>query len=240
MVYVSSQLIKSVYGSDALSRLDDDDEEEETTCRVEIRTVQLIELDEIILGALNETSYTQAQKGNRAGIIRRMTLPIMIDYNAISTLLSGKIIRSSEIYHFDHELAYKVLMTNPVRQGYIHSSERTRLFVVNISDVDDDEALGNSVSLSSVSFNTLNAQPDPVVIEPREYDVKILERKWPETRLCPPPTANEDDENCVFMKLKDLASCGIFSGDWALVSANDPKKSRLCKIYGVDDILEEG
>ncbi|CAO3689435.1 unnamed protein product [Rhizopus microsporus] len=193
-------------------------------CRVEIRTVQLIELDEIILGALNEASYTQAQK----------------DHNAISTLLSDKIIRSSEIYHFDHELAYKVLMTNPVRQGYIHSSERTRLFVVNVSDMDDDEALGNSVSLSSVSFNTLNAQPDPVVIEPREYDVKILERKWPETRLCPPPSANEDDENRIFMKLKDLASCGLFSGDWALVSANDPKKSRLCKIYGVDDILEEG
>lgn len=63
MVYVSSQLIKSVYGSDALSRLDDE-EEEETTYKVEIGTVQLIELDEIILGALNETSYTQAQKGN--------------------------------------------------------------------------------------------------------------------------------------------------------------------------------
>ncbi|CEJ03446.1 hypothetical protein RMCBS344292_17431 [Rhizopus microsporus] len=65
VIYVSSQLIKSVYGSDALSRLDDEEEEEETMCRVEIRTVQLIELDEIILGALNEASYTQAQKDHQ-------------------------------------------------------------------------------------------------------------------------------------------------------------------------------
>lgn len=165
---------------------------------------------------------------------------IVIDHNAILTLLSGKIVRSSEIYQFDNELAYKVLMTSPVRQGYIFSSERTRLFIVNLSDMDDDEVLSKSVSLSSISFNTLNVQSDPIVIEPREYGVKILETKWPETRLYPPPNADEDDENRVFMKLKDLASCGIFSGDWALVSANDPKKSRLCKIYGVDDISEEG
>lgn len=72
MVYVSIQLIKSVYGPDALLRLDDDEEVEEgmpgkdnVTCNVEIKAVQLIELDEIILGALNETSYAQAQKGNK-------------------------------------------------------------------------------------------------------------------------------------------------------------------------------
>lgn len=60
-------MIKSVYGKDALARLDEDEEdiEEEgnTTCTVEIRPVQLIELNELIIGALNEKSYRYAREG---------------------------------------------------------------------------------------------------------------------------------------------------------------------------------
>lgn len=71
MLYASSQLIKSVYGQDALARLDedegeDDDEEGEESgrCVVEVKPIELIELDELIIGALNEKSYSFAQEGN--------------------------------------------------------------------------------------------------------------------------------------------------------------------------------
>lgn len=66
-------MIKTIYGQDALSRLDEDDEDEdedEETEReessayvVEIKSVELIELDELIIGALNQHSYEFAQKG---------------------------------------------------------------------------------------------------------------------------------------------------------------------------------
>ena len=76
-MYASSQLIKTVYGQDALSRLDEEDDEEDdeneddsgekdensSTCLVEIKPVELIELDELIIGALNQHSYEFAQKG---------------------------------------------------------------------------------------------------------------------------------------------------------------------------------
>lgn len=70
-MYVSSHLIKTVYGQDALSRLDEEEFEEEeddhetSTCLVEVKPVELIELDELIIGALNEKSYEFAQKGRR-------------------------------------------------------------------------------------------------------------------------------------------------------------------------------
>lgn len=69
MLYASSQLIKSVYGQDALARLDedeeeDDEEEEGGRCVVEVKPIELIELDELIIGALNEKSYSFAQQGN--------------------------------------------------------------------------------------------------------------------------------------------------------------------------------
>ena len=69
-LYASSQLIKTVYGQDALSRLDEDEDEDEETEEeessayvVEIKSVELIELDELIIGALNQHSYEFAQKG---------------------------------------------------------------------------------------------------------------------------------------------------------------------------------
>ncbi|EIE87049.1 hypothetical protein RO3G_11760 [Rhizopus delemar RA 99-880] len=131
-------------------------------------------------------------------------------------------------------------MTNPVKQGYIYSSERTKVLVVDLSESNADErSNGLLPTLTTVSFNILNSRKEPNVIEPQEFFVRVLEKKWPEARLCPLPTPQEDDENRVFMRIKDLAKCNIFSGDWVLVSANEPKKSRLCKVYGVEDALED-
>lgn len=70
IVYASSRLIKSIYGQDVLSRLDEEEDEDDiwldnTGCLVEIKAVELIELDEVILGALNKESYTFAQKGKK-------------------------------------------------------------------------------------------------------------------------------------------------------------------------------
>ncbi|CAO3662808.1 unnamed protein product [Rhizopus stolonifer] len=232
-VYISSHTIKSVYGEDALSQLDEVEDDEETEddswqdnadYTVEIKRVELIELDEVIIGALNKESFDFAQK----------------DQKALSTLFLKKIIRSSGQYEFEGGLCYKILMTNPVKQGYIYSLERTRFLVIDLPESDTSKKSKESLStLSSVSFNVLNSRQGINVIEPQEFSIKMLDKKWPEARLCPLPNSQEDDESHIFMEIKDLAKCNIFSGDWVLVSANEPKKSRLCKVYGVEYAWED-
>lgn len=148
-----------------------------------------------------------------------------------------RIIRASSQYHFENNLAYEVLMTNPVQQGYIVASERTRVFTVDLSDSQaDEDSVTETTALNSVSsaINLLQSPVTPNVIEPKEFNVKILQNKWPEARLYPLPTSTNDDESRVFIDIKNLAECGVFSGDWVLVSGNNPKKSRLCRVFGVD------
>lgn len=48
-----------------MARLDEDDEEDTYTCTVQVKPVELIELDELIIGATNTASYEFAQKGKK-------------------------------------------------------------------------------------------------------------------------------------------------------------------------------
>lgn len=148
------------------------------------------------------------------------------------------IIRSSGQYHFDNGLSYEVLMTNPVQQGYIFASDRTRVLTIDMSDAAtaiSSEASSPITPVSSV-FHMLNSSTTPNITEPKEFNVKILQKKWPEARLYPSPNNINDDESRVYVDVRDLAQCGVFSGEWVLVGGNDPKKSRLCRVFGVDDI----
>ncbi|GAN09823.1 AAA-domain-containing protein [Mucor ambiguus] len=239
VVYASSQLIKAVYGQDALSRLDVDDDEEDdenedsseekdeysSTCAVEIKPVELIELDELIIGALNQHSYEFAQKDHESLIQLFIKEPQLI-------------IRSSGQYHFGNGLSYEVLMTNPVQQGYIFASDRTRVLTVGMSDAaitTSSEAPSAITPVSSV-FHLLDSSATLTIAEPKEFSVRILQKKWPKSRLYPSPNDINDDESRVYVDVRDLAQCGVFSGEWVLVSGNNPKKSRLCRVFGVDDI----
>ncbi|CAO0796187.1 unnamed protein product [Mucor circinelloides] len=241
VLYVSSQLIKAVYGQDALSRLDEEDDEEDdqnedgrdekdensSTCLAEIKPVELIELDELIIGALNQHSYEFAQKDQEALIQLFVKQP-------------KSIIRSSGQYHFDNGLSYEVLMTNPVQQGYIFASDRTRVLTVDMSDSEHAASFEAPSSITPVSsvFHMHNSSTVPSIAEPKEFNVKILQKKWPESRLYPSPSNTNDDESRVYVDVRDLAQCGVFSGEWVLVSGNNPKKSRLCRVFGVDDVAD--
>lgn len=66
-VYVSASLVKSIYGPDALVRLDEDeemdDDDKEDSVLVYVKFVQLMELNELVIGALDQASFTFAQEG---------------------------------------------------------------------------------------------------------------------------------------------------------------------------------
>ncbi|KAI9483939.1 MAG: P-loop containing nucleoside triphosphate hydrolase protein [Benjaminiella poitrasii] len=233
MLYVSCHLIKSIYGQKVLSYFDveeieEEEEEESSSSIVRLRPVELIKLDEIIVGALNRKSYEFAQK---------------VDSEALIKLFIGKpqrIIRSSGQYDFDNGLSYEILMTNPVQQGYIVSNDRTRVLTVDLSDTNRDVVVAEKTNASNYTvFNMLNSPATPDIFESKEFNAQISQQKWSEAHLLPFPNSNDDDESRIFVGIKDLAQCSVFSGDWVLVSGNDPKKSRLCRIYGVDTVSDD-
>lgn len=149
------------------------------------------------------------------------------------------IIRAGGRYTFDG-YDFKVLMTSPVQQGYIKSTEDTRVLVVDLSSEDTAASLDNPAvsdqANNITTYNMLEAHTSSTLVEPQEFIPRILQKPWPVSRLFPEPGVMDDDENRLFIGVKDLARCGVFSGDWILVSAADSKKSRLCRVYGVDDI----
>ncbi|KAL1926662.1 hypothetical protein VTP01DRAFT_5557 [Rhizomucor pusillus] len=244
-LYASASLIRAIYGDDALTRLDEDEDDDDDIdgngeeakehdgYQVLVKPASILELDEIIVGALNVDSFEYAQQ----------------DHESLAALFStGQnsrplIIRSGGRYTFqttdDTKVSFRVLMTGPVQQGYMISAEHTKILAVDIS---------TSVSESSTpdlkingdghleSFSVLETLSTSDTVEPREFIPRILSWQWPESRLFPAPSKQDDDESRIFIGVKDLAKCGVFSGGWILVSSSDTKKSRLCRVYGVDII----
>ncbi|KAI7851770.1 P-loop containing nucleoside triphosphate hydrolase protein [Circinella umbellata] len=135
-------------------------------------------------------------------------------------------------------------MTGPVQQGFMTTTERTNLLVVDMSDTEESSGLSTPVNGSVhpnasgnvAAFSMLDSPRVPDVAEPQEFKVQVLQQPWPESRLFPAPDSQQDDESRVYIGVKDLAKCGVFSGNWVLVSSLDSKKSRLCRVYGVDAI----
>ncbi|KAI8968503.1 P-loop containing nucleoside triphosphate hydrolase protein [Mycotypha africana] len=127
-------------------------------------------------------------------------------------------------------------MTNPVQQGCIMSSERTKVLVTDMSDtiaVDNKryQAHGSNVA---PTLNMISTPAVPNLNDPVEFNVKILSKKISPIQLYPAPKEKDDDESRIFLSISSLAQCGIFSGEWVLISGNEPKKSRLCKVFGID------
>ncbi|CAO3646615.1 unnamed protein product [Cunninghamella echinulata] len=142
-------------------------------------------------------------------------------------------------------------MTSPVQQGY-YVSDYTKILVVDLSLSSSSSSSSSSITDSTIATSTTNydmlgssssfsilndssSTKTPDVAQPQEFTAVILKQKWPEARLFPAPYPNDDDENRLYINVKDLAKCNVFSGDWVLASADDSKKSRLCRVYGIDD-----
>lgn len=128
-------------------------------------------------------------------------------------------------------------MSNPVLQGHIISSERTKIIVVDISAtaIEVNGISGHDILEDPLSFSMLKDRKDgPEVVDSLTFQPSILSSPWPERQLVPNPPEQNDNESRVYVHVDDLARCGVFSNDWVLVSGENHKRSRLCRIYGVD------
>ncbi|KAI7871610.1 P-loop containing nucleoside triphosphate hydrolase protein [Spinellus fusiger] len=197
-------------------------------CRIEeeewqgqLQRVQQIALDEMVVAAMDSASYAYAQT----------------DPEAVAELFQGNLlIRSGSVYHLD-TWHYKVLMTSPVQQGYMRTTEETCFYVVDMSNAlqkeDEEEEEEHPTSMdTSLGFLQVHAPHETAV--PYEFTAKILSDPWPESHLFPVPESTQDTQSRIFVHVEYLAKCSVLSGDWILVAANDSTKSRLCRVYGVD------
>ncbi|KAG0261911.1 peroxisomal assembly protein [Mortierella polycephala] len=86
-----------------------------------------------------------------------------------------------------------------------------------------------------------SSQQDPV--QEKEVSIKktsldfspwVQKGHYPSHRLSPQPAPEDDPEARILVDVAQLGKLRVFSGDWVLVSAKEPKvASRFCRIYGL-------
>lgn len=156
---------------------------------------------------------------------------------------SGTVVRTGGKYTLEKDgqrLSFRVLMTGPVQQGCVVSGERTKVLAMDMSDSASSTPTAPPHSAEHIvngdisAFSILSEQKQHELVEPQEFHATLLRQAWPESRLFPAPQRHDDDESRIFVGVSDLAKCGVFSGDWVLVSGPDNQKTRLCRVFGID------
>jgi peroxin-6 len=192
-----------------------------------LSVVQLVPLQEVFVRALSSTAYSRAKA----------------DVSSFEDWLcrGQRILRQDSVYVWDTPddldpgaLAYKLIMTEPVLQGYAQKSQT--LFTL-LPPLEGSQAVnGNQVLSSSV--------PDDVQIDEDEEGLEIGENflasslisqpsSYPQhsppirmSRLAheftanplPKPTSLDVDEHTMYVRTVDLPKVGVLDGDWVSIN----------------------
>ena len=195
-----------------------------------LSVVQIIHLQEVFVQALSSTAY------------RRAKADVLSFENWLCR--GQRILRQDSVYTLDAQdglepgsLTYKLIMTEPVLQGYAQKSQT--LFTL-LPPAEDSPAInGRQVSLSSPLL-------EGVQIDDKEEDLEIGE-SFLASSLIPQPSSYsqqndsstihmshlayelkasplltrispDEDEHTMYVRTVDLPKVGVLDGDW--VSAN--------------------
>lgn len=109
-------------------------------------------------------------------------------------------------------------------------------------DVEIDESfLSNSVVTPQRSLpSSPAAKGTPGSRLPKrrvELALQALGHRISIASLVPQPEADEDEEARVYLRSRELARCGLFSGDWALLEGSESGDRRLVRVFVADDQL---
>ncbi|KAF9214951.1 peroxisomal assembly protein [Podila verticillata] len=67
-----------------------------------------------------------------------------------------------------------------------------------------------------------------------EFSPWVQKAHYPSHKLSPQPAPEDDPEARVFVDVAQLGKLRVFSGDWVLVSSQEPRvASRFCRVYGL-------
>ncbi|KAI9456224.1 AAA-domain-containing protein [Lactarius psammicola] len=213
--------------------------------------VQVIPLQEVFVQALSSSAYSNAKS----------------DVSAFEDWLchNQRILRQNSVLSMDSQdsldrspLTYKLIMTEPVLQGYAQKSQT--LFTL-LPPMEDPPAInGHRVQSSSV--------PDDAHIESDDEDLEIGESFLagslvPQSTLYPQqngsPTISVPlfsheltprplstsiysglDDHTMYVRTVDLPKIGVLDGDWAIVQHSSSRSRRIVRLEANDEAGESG
>ncbi|KAF9956926.1 peroxisomal assembly protein [Mortierella alpina] len=89
-------------------------------------------------------------------------------------------------------------------------------------------------------MRSYSSQPEPIpekaqpVKKTLDFSPWVQTNHYPSHMLSPQPAPEDDPEARIFVDVAQLGKLRVFSGDWVLVTAREPKAtSRFCRIYGL-------
>ncbi|KAF9393749.1 peroxisomal assembly protein [Mortierella sp. AD011] len=98
------------------------------------------------------------------------------------------------------------------------------------------EVNGHGRRIASLSNQTKPVEEKEVPVKRTSLDFSPWVQKghYPSHNLSPQPAPEDDPEARIFVDVSQLGKLRVFSGDWVLVSAKEPKATqRFCRIYGL-------
>ncbi|KAF8497120.1 AAA-domain-containing protein [Russula emetica] len=211
-----------------------------------LSVVQLVPLQEVFVQALSSTAYSRAKA----------------DVSSFESWLcrGQRVLRQDSVYVWDTPddldpgaLAYKLIMTEPVLQGYAQKSQT--LFTLLPPSEGSQAVNGNRVLSSSV--------PDDVQIDEDEEGLEIGEnflasslisqpssypQHSPPIRMShlaheftasplPKPTSQDVDGHTMYVRTVDLPKVGVLDGDWAIARLPLSRNRRIVRLEANDDGL---
>ncbi|KAH9999039.1 AAA-domain-containing protein [Russula vinacea] len=205
-----------------------------------LSVVQLIPLQEIYVQALSSTAYSRAKA----------------DVSSFEDWLcrGQRILRQDSVYVWDTQdgldpgpLTYKLIMTEPVLQGYAQMSQT--LFTL-LSPTEGPQAInGNEVPSSPVlddddesleigeSFLASSLISQPSSYPPRNDSPALrmshLAHEFIANPL-PKPTSPDLDEYTMYVRTVDLPKVGVLDGDWAIAWLLSSRNRRIVRLEAND------
>lgn len=200
-----------------------------------VSVVQLIPLKEIFVQALSSTAYSKAKA----------------DLSSFEDWLchDQRVMRQDSVYTMDSQdsvapgpLAYKLIMTEPVLQGYAQKSQAS--FTL-LPPTDDPQAMNGHHLLSSSLPEEVQIEDDDdgleigenflassLIPQPSSYSLQndspaiCMSRLAHEFTVHPLslPSSGDLDECTMYVRTVDLPKVGVLDGDWVSFSSKISKR----------------
>ncbi|KAI9510375.1 AAA-domain-containing protein [Russula earlei] len=212
---------------------------------------QIIPLQEVLVQALSNTAYSRAKS----------------DVVTFEDWLchSQRILRQDSVYTLDPQdglepgsLTYKIIMTEPVLQGYAQKSQT--LFTL-MPPTNDSPAINGHEMLPSSSI------PEDVQIDDIEEDLEIGENFLASSLTHQPPSypqqndsptirmshlahefianplstsiSSDQDEHIMYVRTVDLPKVGVLDGDWAIAQLPSSRSRRIVRLEANDKAVSD-
>ncbi|CAG8479542.1 3558_t:CDS:10, partial [Acaulospora colombiana] len=182
---------------------------------VEVDNASPVELEEVVLGALDPRSY-------------ELTLRDMSEKSPDGI--------SQDEQELDRDTLELDNKNEFLDQNILDPKDNFLLAFLDVSKQDqlnEEESNKTSSNISSSSDEEGTNNEIPVPFKHKFFPL-ILELPYPTSMLQPTPNEKDDPESRVLVNLKELVKLGLQSGSWVLVSGPKMEKTRMCKVYAVE------